>query len=39
MSFMNQEAHFDYRHWVVGIVISVISLLIGTKRFAKQNID
>ncbi|WP_245183650.1 hypothetical protein [Lentibacillus salicampi] len=38
-SFMNQSAHFDYRLWVTGIVISVISLLIGTKRFAKQNIN
>src|SRR5699024_5559591 len=39
MSFMNQEAQFDYRHWGVGIIISVISLLIGVKRFAKINID
>ncbi|WP_240510164.1 ABC transporter permease [Virgibacillus profundi] len=39
MSFVNNSAHFDYRHWVTGIVISVISLLIGAKRFAKQNID
>lgn len=39
MSFMDHEAQFDFRYWVVGIVISVISLLIGAKRFAKQNID
>ncbi|HLR69982.1 MAG TPA: ABC transporter permease [Pseudogracilibacillus sp.] len=39
MSFMDHAAQFDFRYWVVGIVISVISLLIGAKRFAKQNID
>ncbi|WP_164216050.1 ABC transporter permease [Virgibacillus sp. YIM 98842] len=39
MSFMNGAAQFDYRHWLTGIVISVISLLAGQNRFAKQNID
>src|SRR5699024_11001887 len=39
MSFMDHAAQFDFRYWVVGIVISVISLLIGANRFAKQNID
>ncbi len=39
MSFMNQAADFDYRYWIAGIVISVISLLIGAKKFANQNID
>lgn len=39
MSFMNNSAQFDYRHWVTGILVSVISLLIGVKGFAKQNID
>lgn len=38
-SFMDQAAHFDYHYWVTGIVISVIALLIGAKKFAKQNID
>ncbi len=39
MSFVNYSVQFDYRHWVTGIMISVISLLIGVKGFAKQNID
>lgn len=39
MSFMNNSAQFEYRHWVTGILVSVISLLIGVKGFAKQNID
>src|SRR5690625_892971 len=39
MSFMDQAVQIDYQYWIVGIVISVISLLIGTNRFAKQNIN
>lgn len=39
MDFANQAVQFDYRYWVAGIVISVVSLFIGAKRFAKQNID
>lgn len=39
MSFMNYSAQFDYHHWVTGILIAVIFLLIGVKGFAKQNID
>jgi len=39
MNFIDYSAQFDYRLWVTGIVISVIALLIGAKRFAKQNID
>ncbi len=39
VSFMDQAAQIGYQYWIVGIVISVISLLIGTSRFAKQNIN
>jgi len=39
MRFMDYAAQFDFRYWVVGVVISVISLLIGAKKFTKQNID
>ncbi|WP_059173951.1 ABC transporter permease [Bacillus sp. FJAT-27445] len=39
MSFLDDAVQFDYRYWVVGIVISVISLLIGAKKFANKNID
>ena len=38
-SFLHDAAQFDYQYWVVGIVISVISLLIGAKKFANKNID
>lgn len=39
MSFMDHAAQFDYRYWITGILISVVSLIIGSNRFAKQNID
>ncbi|WP_449536390.1 ABC transporter permease [Ferdinandcohnia sp. Marseille-Q9671] len=39
MSFLDDKAQFDYQYWVVSIVISVISLLIGAKKFANKNID
>jgi len=39
MDFMDQAAQFGYRYWITGIVISVISLLIGARKFTKQNID
>lgn len=39
VNFMDHAAQFDYRYWITGIVISVFSLLIGVRRFAKQNID
>lgn len=38
-SFLHDTPQIDYQYWVVGIVISVISLLIGAKRFANKNID
>lgn len=38
-NFTNQAAIFDYHHWIVGTVISIIALFIGAKRFAKQSID
>lgn len=39
MNFMDHAAQFDLRYWITGIVISVVSLLIGARKFAKQNID
>lgn len=39
MHFMEHNAQFEPRYWITGIVISVICLLIGARRFAKQNID
>lgn len=41
MNFITQtvQVQFEYRPWVTGIVISVIFLLIGANKFAKQNID
>ncbi|MFJ8066706.1 ABC transporter permease [Psychrobacillus sp. NPDC096426] len=39
MSFMDGTVQFGYQYWAVGIVISLIALLIGAKRFANQNID
>jgi len=39
IKFMNLQAQFDYHYCVVGVVISVVSLLIGAKIFARQNID
>lgn len=39
ISFMDGTVQFDYQYWVVGIVISVISLLMGAKKFANKNID
>ncbi|RDW20242.1 ABC transporter permease [Oceanobacillus arenosus] len=39
MSFFDQAAQFNYNYWVTGIVISIVSLLIGARKFAKLNID
>lgn len=39
MNFMGQTVQFEISYWITGIVISVICLLIGARRFAKQNID
>lgn len=39
MSFLDNTVQFDFKYWAVGIIISVISLLIGAKRFANKNID
>lgn len=39
MSFMDQSTQFEFRYWITGIVISVICLLIGVRKFAKQYID
>ncbi|GAA0366359.1 ABC transporter permease [Bacillus horti] len=38
MSFMAQDVQSEYRPWLTGIVMSVIVLLIGSRRFAKQEI-
>ncbi|GAB2575401.1 ABC transporter permease [Gracilibacillus alcaliphilus] len=37
--FMDQAAYVDYRCWITGIVLAFIALLIGTRKFTKQNID
>lgn len=39
MSFVDGATQLGYQYWIVGLVISVAALLIGAKRFAKQNID
>ncbi|CEG29036.1 ABC transporter permease [Bacillus sp. B-jedd] len=39
MGFLDDAVQFDFKYWVVGIVISVISLLIGSKKFVTKNID
>lgn len=39
MNFVNEAPQLGYRYWLTSIVISVICLWIGTKRFTKQNID
>lgn len=39
MSFFNNAVQFSYQYWVTGIVLSVIALLIGTRKFAELNID
>ena len=39
ISFMDGTVQFGYQYWVVGIVISLIALLFGVKRFSNQNID
>lgn len=38
-SFLNEGAQFDLKYWMVGIIISMIALPIGAKRFKNQNID
>ncbi len=39
MNFVDDVVQFDYKFWVVGIVISLIALLIGARKFSNQNID
>lgn len=39
MSFMGGTTQIDYRYWFAGIVLSVASLIIGSRQFAKLNID
>lgn len=39
MNFMNYTIQFDYRYWMVGVGITVITLLIGATTFVKQDID
>lgn len=38
-NFMSESVKFELSYWIVGIVISLVTLLIGTKRFAKSSID
>ena len=37
LNFMNHTVQFGYQYWITGIAISVIALLIGVTKFAKQN--
>ncbi len=39
MHFMDGTVQFEYLYWIIGIVISVIAILIGAKRFKNQSID
>jgi len=39
MNFMGQTVQLEMGYWITGIVISVICLLIGARKFANQNID
>ena len=39
LNFLNKAVQFDYHYWVAGIVISVVSLLVGARKFTKQNIN
>ena len=39
ISFMDGTVQFSHQSWLVGLVISMIALLIGSKRFANHNID
>src|SRR5699024_8649155 len=39
MNYMEQTVQFEYSYWITAIVISVICLLIGARKFTKQPID
>ncbi|PIC62987.1 ABC transporter permease [Sporosarcina sp. P13] len=39
LHFMNDTVTFGYQYWITGVLLSVIVLLIGVTKFAKQTID
>lgn len=39
LNFMNHTIQFSYQHWITGVVVSVIVLLIGVSGFSKQTVD
>ncbi|MBK3493486.1 ABC transporter permease [Viridibacillus sp. YIM B01967] len=39
LNFMNHTVQFGYQHWITGVLLSLIALLIGVTKFAKQPID
>ena len=39
MNFFNGVAKFGFEYWITGIGISVVALLIGSRKFARLNID
>lgn len=39
MQYMDQTVQLDVRFWLVGMVVSVIFLTIGVRKFAKQTIN
>ncbi|MFD1929549.1 ABC transporter permease [Sporosarcina siberiensis] len=38
LNFMNQTVQFGYQYWIIGALLSVIALLMGVTKFAKQTI-
>lgn len=39
LNFMNHTVQFGYQHWLMGVLLSLIALLIGVTKFSKQTID
>lgn len=39
LNFMNESVKFEFSYWLIGVVISLITLLIGSQKFAKISID
>jgi ABC-2 type transport system permease protein len=39
MMYVDGAAQFDGTPWITGLIISVVVLLVGSKRFAKKDID
>ncbi|AXH99214.1 ABC transporter permease [Sporosarcina sp. PTS2304] len=39
LDFMNHTVIFGYQFWIVGALLSVLALLLGVTKFAKQTIE